>query len=40
MATTAGTNNFYALESEWRAQLSQWATSGLLEAAALEALPK
>ena len=38
MATTAGTNNFYALESEWRAQLSQWATSGRLEAAALEAI--
>jgi hypothetical protein len=38
MATAAGTDNFYALESEWRAQLSQWATSGLLEAAALEAL--
>ncbi|NBU75260.1 MAG: hypothetical protein EBS30_08585, partial [Planctomycetes bacterium] len=38
MATAAGTDNFYALESEWRARLSLWATSGLLEAAALEAL--
>ena len=38
MATAVGTDNFYALESEWRSQLSQWATSGLLEAAALEAL--
>jgi hypothetical protein len=38
MATAVGTDNFYALESEWRAQLSQWATRGLLEAAALEAL--
>lgn len=38
MTTVAGSDNFYALETEWRAQLSQWATSGLLEAAALEAL--
>ena len=38
MTTTVGTNNFYALEREWRLQLCQWATSGILEAAALEAL--
>ena len=38
MAAAPSTDNFYALETEWRAQLSQWATSGLLEAAALEAL--
>ena len=31
-------DSFYALETEWRGQLGQWATGCLLEAAALEAL--
>ena len=38
METTPGLDKIYGLITEWREQLSQWAASGLLEVAALEAL--